>query len=344
MSAGEPFGIMPYGTEAMSTLRIEKGHVVVGAEADGRTTADDLGMGKLVNAGKWCIGKPLLARAGADGARALAAGRADRARRRDDAARRQARRRSGRAAPNPMRGSRDLVVLQPEPRRVDRARAAGRRPRAPRRTLWAVSPLAASAGHGVGRPASSIPKESGCVADVATGRRTAGGGGGSWFALHAVWTLRGDADAPALLAQAERQFGVGLPRRAGARRGARLRRCSPLGRAHGSSFSRGPATISTPRGSPFAPRAARCSTFGKLRGLARRGRARGARAQPAGPLDLDPRVFVPGSCAQSVLGRLGATLYRPGDAPAFSCSWRAATPTMRCMRLKRPPRHKVRRE
>ncbi len=62
MDAGKEFGIMAYGTEAMSTLRIEKGHVVVGAEADGRTTADDLGMGKLVNAGKWCIGKPLLAR------------------------------------------------------------------------------------------------------------------------------------------------------------------------------------------------------------------------------------------------------------------------------------------
>ena len=62
IAAGEEFGIMPYGTEAMSTLRIEKGHVVIGAEADGRTTADDLGMGKLVNAAKWCIGKPLLAR------------------------------------------------------------------------------------------------------------------------------------------------------------------------------------------------------------------------------------------------------------------------------------------
>ena len=40
----------------------EKGHVVIGPEADGRTTADDLGMGKLVSAAKWCIGKPLLAR------------------------------------------------------------------------------------------------------------------------------------------------------------------------------------------------------------------------------------------------------------------------------------------
>ena len=62
MAAGGPFGLMPYGTEAMSTLRIEKGHIVVGAEADGRTTADDLGLGKLVNAGKWCVGKPLLGR------------------------------------------------------------------------------------------------------------------------------------------------------------------------------------------------------------------------------------------------------------------------------------------
>jgi sarcosine oxidase subunit alpha len=62
LGAGAAHGIMPYGTEAMSTLRIEKGHVVVGPEADGRTTADDLGMGRLVSAAKWCVGKPLLAR------------------------------------------------------------------------------------------------------------------------------------------------------------------------------------------------------------------------------------------------------------------------------------------
>ena len=62
IAAGEPVGLMPYGTEAMSTLRIEKGHVVIGSEADGRTTADDLGMGKLVSDAKWCVGKPLLDR------------------------------------------------------------------------------------------------------------------------------------------------------------------------------------------------------------------------------------------------------------------------------------------
>jgi heterotetrameric sarcosine oxidase alpha subunit len=62
IAAGASFGLMPYGTEAMSTLRIEKGHVVVGAEADGRTTSDDLGMGSLVSKAKWCVGKRLLER------------------------------------------------------------------------------------------------------------------------------------------------------------------------------------------------------------------------------------------------------------------------------------------
>src|SRR5206468_149767 len=62
LDAGQAFGIMPYGTEAMNTLRVEKGHVVIGGEIDGRTTAADLGMEKLVSPTKWCVGKPLLAR------------------------------------------------------------------------------------------------------------------------------------------------------------------------------------------------------------------------------------------------------------------------------------------
>ena len=40
-------GGYPYGLEALDSLRIEKGHVVIGAEAEGRTTADDLGMGRM---------------------------------------------------------------------------------------------------------------------------------------------------------------------------------------------------------------------------------------------------------------------------------------------------------
>jgi len=56
MDAGSEFGIAPYGTEALNVLRIEKGHVS-GPEIDGRTTARDLGLGKLVSAKKDCIGR-----------------------------------------------------------------------------------------------------------------------------------------------------------------------------------------------------------------------------------------------------------------------------------------------
>jgi sarcosine oxidase subunit alpha len=52
MTAGAPFGITPYGTEAMHVLRAEKGFVIVGQETDGTQTPDDLGMGWIVNTGK----------------------------------------------------------------------------------------------------------------------------------------------------------------------------------------------------------------------------------------------------------------------------------------------------
>jgi sarcosine oxidase subunit alpha len=61
MAAGAPFGIAPYGTEAMGVLRIEKGHVA-GVELDGRTTPDDLGLRQLVSVRKDCIGKRSLRR------------------------------------------------------------------------------------------------------------------------------------------------------------------------------------------------------------------------------------------------------------------------------------------
>jgi sarcosine oxidase subunit alpha len=48
MAAGEPFGIAPYGTEAMHVLRAEKGFVIVGQDTDGTVTPQDLGMGWIV--------------------------------------------------------------------------------------------------------------------------------------------------------------------------------------------------------------------------------------------------------------------------------------------------------
>ena len=43
--AGRDFGVIPYGTEALSVMRIEKGHPA-GNELNGQTTAGDLGMGR----------------------------------------------------------------------------------------------------------------------------------------------------------------------------------------------------------------------------------------------------------------------------------------------------------
>ena len=48
MAAGEPFGVTPYGTEAMHLLRAEKGFVIVGQDTDGTVTPGDLGMSWIV--------------------------------------------------------------------------------------------------------------------------------------------------------------------------------------------------------------------------------------------------------------------------------------------------------
>ncbi|MCY7307730.1 MAG: sarcosine oxidase subunit alpha family protein [Rhodoferax sp.] len=61
MACGEPFGITSYGTEAMGVLRIEKGHVA-GGELDGRVTAADLGLGKLVRKAGGFVGAALAQR------------------------------------------------------------------------------------------------------------------------------------------------------------------------------------------------------------------------------------------------------------------------------------------
>ena len=55
LEAGEADGIVPYGTEAMGTLRIEKGHVA-GPELDGRTTVDDLGLARMASKKKHFVG------------------------------------------------------------------------------------------------------------------------------------------------------------------------------------------------------------------------------------------------------------------------------------------------
>ncbi|MGE0502343.1 MAG: sarcosine oxidase subunit alpha family protein [Rhizobiaceae bacterium] len=61
MVAGRPFGIAPYGTEALGAMRIEKGHVA-GPELNGTTTAGDLGLGRMLSRKKDFIGRSMAAR------------------------------------------------------------------------------------------------------------------------------------------------------------------------------------------------------------------------------------------------------------------------------------------
>jgi len=58
MEAGQEFDAIPYGTEALGVMRIEKGHAA-GNELNGQTSALNLGLGGFVSQKKDCIGKVL---------------------------------------------------------------------------------------------------------------------------------------------------------------------------------------------------------------------------------------------------------------------------------------------
>jgi sarcosine oxidase subunit alpha len=58
MEAGASFGITPYGTEALSVMRVEKGHMA-GNELNGQTTARDLGLGRMMSTSKDFIGRAM---------------------------------------------------------------------------------------------------------------------------------------------------------------------------------------------------------------------------------------------------------------------------------------------
>ena len=61
MAAGEEFDVIPYGTEALNVMRIEKGHAA-GNELDGRTTALTLNMGGMTGKESDFIGGTMLQR------------------------------------------------------------------------------------------------------------------------------------------------------------------------------------------------------------------------------------------------------------------------------------------
>lgn len=61
MAAGRAFDVTPYGTEALSVMRIEKGHVA-GSELNGQTVASDLRLGRMMSVKKDYIGRIMAGR------------------------------------------------------------------------------------------------------------------------------------------------------------------------------------------------------------------------------------------------------------------------------------------
>ncbi|WP_316015636.1 sarcosine oxidase subunit alpha family protein [Roseobacter sp. HKCCA0434] len=49
LEKGAPFGVMPYGTEALHVMRAEKGFIMIGDETDGTVTPQDLALGWAVS-------------------------------------------------------------------------------------------------------------------------------------------------------------------------------------------------------------------------------------------------------------------------------------------------------
>ena len=70
MEVGAEFDVTPYGTEALGVMRIEKGHAVAN-ELNGTTSAQNLGMGRMVSKKKDSIGSTLSERVGMNGANDL---------------------------------------------------------------------------------------------------------------------------------------------------------------------------------------------------------------------------------------------------------------------------------
>jgi sarcosine oxidase subunit alpha len=62
LARGAPFGVVPYGLEALNVLRIEKGHPA-GAELNGQVTAHDLNLGALADKPHDCVGRAMSRRA-----------------------------------------------------------------------------------------------------------------------------------------------------------------------------------------------------------------------------------------------------------------------------------------
>ena len=180
MEAGKPFGLVPYGLEALGTLRIEKGHVT-GAEIDGRTTARDLHLDWMLSKKKPFVGSMMMDREGLS-PRTASAGRRDLARQ-SPAERRRTYCRGGpiRTSPHNSIGHITAVCYSPALGKYIGLALVGRQVAASARAL--SSPIrcaTASARSRSSATTSSIPKGNACMVDLLSPLAAGLGAGHAW--------------------------------------------------------------------------------------------------------------------------------------------------------------------
>lgn len=148
--------------------------------------------------------------------------------------------------------------------------------------------------------------------------------------LSSVWNVRGDPAEPNFLATAERVFELPLPLppNSSARRGP-PGTGAPSGAPGGALLALGPAAWlylgrNTVRGDFDAARKALNAVGGALfdvsasyAGWSVTGTEAARALNRRCPLDLHPRAFPAGHCAQSLLGHVNALFWRPDESAAF---------------------------
>ena len=338
LEAGAPFGIAPYGTEALGVLRIEKGHPA-GSELNGQTTAHDLGLGKMVSAKKDFIGRFMAARpALTDPARPSLVGL--RPVDREDGLRAGAHfiPKDAAAAAKNDQGYVTSVAFSPIARPLARPRPPLPRPRAPRRDRARLR--SGARRRRPGRGPSALLHRSGrgappCLTGLSVRSRRLpaspfpaasarpGGEPGVLIServglgLATVACRKGQASAlkAAVAERLWRRPSRQLARRARTGGGLHRQRTGPMACRVGKPRQRGARPRSRAqscKASPRSPTRAAARTVLRVSGP----RARDVLAKGL-PIDLDPRAFPLGSAATSVISLMGVQLWQVDDTRSY---------------------------
>jgi len=133
-----------------------------------------------------------------------------------------------------------------------------------------------------------------------------------------AWNLRGDPAQTAFVEQAATVFGLPLPTRANSSAVGAGRGLLSLGPKSWLWIADGPSgTFDDARQALNAAGGALFDVSASYVMWRMSGTAAPTVLNRACPLDLHPATFLAGTCAQSLLGHIGATFYRPAEEAAF---------------------------